>query len=84
MEVVTTHTETQICHSAFIGAPCKKYVVTMDGDENQFKSTCRCCNSFVTYKCRSGELLQITFLNTGLSTFGPYPKDLDQENFYFQ
>ena len=83
VEVVTTHTETQIWHSAFIGAPCKKYVVTMEGDENQFKSNCRCCNSFVTYKCRSGELICITFLPYWWSTLELYPEKFDPENSTF-
>ena len=34
--------------------PVKKYFVTMEKDDNQFKITCQRCNSFVTCKVRIG------------------------------
>ena len=35
----------------------KNYFVTMEEDDNLFKTTCQICNGFVTCKVRSGELL---------------------------
>ena len=62
----------------------KHYFVTIEEDNNKFKMNCKRCNGFVTCKVRSGELLYITFIHSGLSTLGLYPEELDPENFYFQ
>ena len=56
----------------------------MEEDDNQLKTTCQHCNGFITCKVRSGELIYIKFLHSGLSTIGLYPEEFDPENFYFQ
>ena len=47
--------------------PVKHYFLNMEEDDNQLKITRQHCNMFVTCKDRSGELLYITFLHSGLS-----------------
>ena len=84
LEVITTHTDTQIQHSVFIIDPGKTFFVTMEEDDNQFKITCQPCNGFVTCKCRSGKLLYINFIGAILFNMGPYSEELNPENFYFQ
>ena len=76
VEVITTHTDTQIWHSFFITAPCKTIFLTMEEDNNQSKITCQSCNVFVTCKCRSSELLYITILCAVISNLGLYPEDI--------
>ena len=56
----------------------------MEEDDTLFKIFCQRCNSFVTCKGSSGELLYIAFLHDLLSTIALYPEELDPENFYFQ
>ena len=84
MEVTTTDTDTQIGNYKFIGARYKKYHVTMEEYNNQFKITCQHCNGFVTCFDRSVEILYITFLHSVISTIVLYPEDLVTENFYLQ
>ena len=56
----------------------------MEEDDNKLKITCKHCNSFVTCKDSSGEMIYIPFIRAGLSTLGIYPEELGPENFYFQ
>ena len=53
-------------------------------NDNQLRITFQSCNGFVTCSGRSGELLYITFLRSGMSTIGLYPEYLVPEIFYFQ
>ena len=62
----------------------KHYFVTTEDDDNKFKITRKYCNSFLTCKGRSGELLYTTFLHSGFYTLGPYSEELDTEIFHFQ
>ena len=56
----------------------------MEDDENQPKTTCQCCNDFLTCLGRSRELLYIKFLYNVMYNLGIYPEELVTENFYFK
>ena len=58
--------------------------MAMEEDDNPFKITCQRCNGFVTFSGRSGELIYITFLDSGISTIGIYSEELVTKSFYFQ
>ena len=57
----------------------KQYNATMKEEDNQFKITCQCCNDFVTCSGMSGELLNITFIHSRISTLGIYPEEFAPE-----
>ena len=57
--------------------------MTMEEEDNQFNINIQCCDCFVTCSGRSGDLLYITFLHSGMSTIGIYPGDIVPEVFYF-
>ena len=84
MWTITTQNDTQIWHSAFIGAPCKTLFCDYWGRLKSVNITCDCCDGFVTCSGRSGELLYITFIHSVLSTIGLYSEELAPENFSFQ
>ena len=78
VEVTTTHTDTQIWHYAFSGAPCKTIFCDY-GWGWQFRITCKHCNGFVTCSFSSVELIYITFIHAGISTIGIHPGEVVPE-----
>ena len=59
------------------------YYVDLKDNDIELKKICRPCNCFAKFSGTSGEILYIKFIHSAMYTIGPYPEDIDLENFYF-
>ena len=57
----------------------KHYHVTLDDGYKPITFTCQHFNGFVRSSGKSGEILCISFIVSGMSTLGIYPEELDPE-----
>ena len=63
----------------------KKNHVTYSDDNNKpSKITYKHCNGFLRRYGKTGKLIYINFINSGIYTIGIYPEDINLWNLFFQ
>ena len=59
------------------------YIDLVDDDKKIFKITCKHCNGYIQCAEKSGEMLYINFIHTGMTSLGLSPEEIYPDNFFF-